>query len=147
MKYSQLIDTLQNLTMTKVNLKEIADIIGKPVRTLYTRGQRDSNFSLNEIKLIENHYNIKLLNAKTTTAKYTFERYFNPNIIQTGIGQRLIFLQEKNHLSNRQMSGILDISEDEFQSIIKDKITLNLELINNLKQNFKISVDWLLYGE
>lgn len=60
MRYSVLIERLQNLTNDKANIKEIADVIGVPVRTLYTRGQRNSNFTLEEILQIESYYNVSL---------------------------------------------------------------------------------------
>lgn len=58
MKYSLLFDTLQNLINIKPQATQIADIIGIPVRTLYTRGQRDSAFTFEELRKIENAYGI-----------------------------------------------------------------------------------------
>ena len=58
MKYSVLFDTLQNLINIKPQATQIADIIGIPVRTLYTRGQRDSAFTFEELRKIENAYGI-----------------------------------------------------------------------------------------
>lgn len=68
MRYNVLIERLQNLTKDKANIKEIADIIGVPARTLYTRGQRNSNFALEEIIQIENYYNISLRQNDTSFA-------------------------------------------------------------------------------
>lgn len=68
MRYNVLIERLQNLTKDKANIKEIADIIGVPARTLYTRGQRNSNFTLEEIIQIENYYNISLRQNDTSFA-------------------------------------------------------------------------------
>lgn len=58
MKYSVLFDTLQNLIKIKPQATQIADIIGIPVRTLYTRGQRDSAFTFEELRKIEDAYGI-----------------------------------------------------------------------------------------
>lgn len=58
MKYSRLFDTLQNLINIKPQATQIADIIGVPVRTLYTRGQRDSAFTYEELRKIETAYGI-----------------------------------------------------------------------------------------
>lgn len=58
MKYSVLFDTLQNLIKIKPQATEIANIINVPVRTLYTRGQRDSAFTFEELRKIENAYGI-----------------------------------------------------------------------------------------
>lgn len=149
MKYSQLIDTLQNVTKSKVNLKEIADIIGIPVRTLYTRSQRNSNFTIGEIKKIETFYDIQLFNTDKTENKNTLERCYNPDIINKikDFGKRIFDIQTQNNLSNYQMAGILDVSTEEFNNIINCYTVPNFNIINNLKQNFRVSVDWLLYGE
>lgn len=58
MQYDNVIDRLQNLTNSKINITDIAEIIGKPARTLYTRGQRDTEFKQSEIKQIENLHRI-----------------------------------------------------------------------------------------
>lgn len=60
MQYNELFRTLQNLTGSKPSVTEIAEIIGVPARTLYTRGQRNSAFSLSEIQKIEDHLGCKL---------------------------------------------------------------------------------------
>ena len=65
MKYSVLLERLHNLTNGKVNITDIANIIDKPVRTLYTRGQRDTEFKPYEIKQIEQFYNVDLSKSDT----------------------------------------------------------------------------------
>lgn len=60
MKYNELFMALQNLIGFKPSVINIAEIIDVPVRTLYTRSQRDSNFSDKEIALIEAHYGIEI---------------------------------------------------------------------------------------
>ena len=66
MRYSVLIDNLQNLTNSKVDISEIAKIIGKPARTLYTRGQRDTEFKQSEINQIEEFYKVNLSKSDTS---------------------------------------------------------------------------------
>lgn len=67
MRYSVLIDNLQNLTNSKVDISEIAKVIGKPARTLYTRGQRDTEFKQSEINQIEAFYKVDLSKTDTTS--------------------------------------------------------------------------------
>lgn len=66
MRYSVLIDSLQNLTNSKVDISEIAKVIGKPARTLYTRGQRDTEFKQSEINQIEEFYKVNLSKSDTS---------------------------------------------------------------------------------
>lgn len=66
MRYSVLIGNLQNLTNSKVDISEIAKVIGKPARTLYTRGQRDTEFKQSEINQIEEFYKVNLSKSDTS---------------------------------------------------------------------------------
>ena len=65
MKYNDVIDHLQNLTMSKVNTSELAQILDMPVRTLYTRSYRNSEVTPLELKKIEDYYNINLFKSDT----------------------------------------------------------------------------------
>lgn len=69
MKYNDVIDHLQNLTMSKINTTEIADVLDIPVRTLYTRSYRNSEVSPIEMKKLEDFYNVNLFKADTSNSK------------------------------------------------------------------------------
>lgn len=75
MRYSVLIDNLQNLTNSKVDISEIAKVIGKPARTLYTRGQRDTEFKQSEINQIEEFYKVNLSKSDTSNNSITLDYY------------------------------------------------------------------------
>ena len=81
MKYNDVIDRLQNLTLSKINTTDIATILNVPVRTLYTRSYRNSEFSQGELKKIENFYNVNINsdNINTTAENTTIDYY--PNIL------------------------------------------------------------------
>ena len=64
-----------------------------------------------------------------------------------GIGNRLLELKHKNNMSDLKLAALLDISESELTSIITGKTPPDWRVIKNLKQNFQISIDWLLFGE
>lgn len=79
MKYSVVLDRLQNLTKSKINITDIAEVIGKPARTLYTRGQRDTEFKQSEIKQIEDFYNVDLSKIDTNE-EGTFTLDYFPDV-------------------------------------------------------------------
>ena len=60
MKYSVLLDRLQNLTKRKISQSELCNILGLKQSAMGNRQSRDSNFSDLEIKTIEHHYNVIL---------------------------------------------------------------------------------------
>jgi phage repressor protein C with HTH and peptisase S24 domain len=59
MKYSELLDRLQNLINYKPKQRELAEILNVKVSIIGNRAVRDSKFSLDEIFLIEQAYGIK----------------------------------------------------------------------------------------
>jgi phage repressor protein C with HTH and peptisase S24 domain len=59
-KYSVLLDRLQNLTKRKISQSELCNILGLKQSAMGNRQSRDSNFSDLEIKTIEHHYNVIL---------------------------------------------------------------------------------------
>lgn len=65
MKYNDVIERLQNLTLSKINTTEIAEILDVPVRTLYTRAYRNSEVTQGELKRLEDFYNINLFKSDT----------------------------------------------------------------------------------
>jgi phage repressor protein C with HTH and peptisase S24 domain len=76
LRYSVLIDNLQNLTNSKVDISEIAKVIGKPARTLYTRGQRDTEFKQSEINQIEEFYKVNLSKSDTSNNNSVILDYY-----------------------------------------------------------------------
>lgn len=62
MKYSELLPALQNLIGRRPSAKEISDILNfSSEKVYYTRAQRDSSFTFEEIDRIQEHYAINLL--------------------------------------------------------------------------------------
>ena len=80
MKYSELLDRLQNLIGYKPTAKEISDILNfSSERVYYTRAQRDSSFSFEEIDKIQKRYGIDLI-ATTCSNSITIDYiHINPS--------------------------------------------------------------------
>lgn len=62
-------------------------------------------------------------------------------------GQRLYLIQEKYNFLDREMAKLLQISEKDYIKLVMGKIKPDLDILNRIKQNFKISIDYLLYGD
>lgn len=80
MKYNDVIDRLQNLTMSKINTTELAEIVGVPVRTLYTRSYRNSEISPVEVKKIEEFYNVSLSDMNISNKTNTISLDYFPDV-------------------------------------------------------------------
>ena len=148
MFYNDLLTKL--IYTTKKNNITNADI-GKAInldrQAMSGRASRNSKFKDNEIKQIERYFNVDL--SQAYIFENTLERVFNKTIQNKNIvfSERLNKLKIKNNLSDFQMAGLLNISEQDYNKLMNNDITPDLKLIDNIKQNFKISVDWLLYSE
>ena len=71
----------------------------------------------------------------------------NVNEKLSGFGKRLSNLQAKHNFLDREMAVLLNITERAYISLVTGNKMPDLSILNRLKQNFKVSVDYLLYGE
>ena len=78
----------------------------------------------------------------------TGERYFSTRIRSnlSDFGKRLSDLQAKHNLLDKEMAKILGISEKHYIAVVTGSKLPDIELLTNLKQNFKVSIDNLLFG-
>ena len=78
----------------------------------------------------------------------TGERYFNVGIKNnlSDFGKRLSVLQAKHNLLDKEIAKILGVSEKQYIAIVTGTKLPDLDFLTNIKQNFKISIDNLLFG-
>lgn len=157
MKYNTLFETLQNLIGFKPAVTDIATIINVPTRTLYTRSQRNSSFTFNEIALIEAHYGIEITsNSDCIEIEYI---HINPScgkgtvvldeadVTPVKIGKEVI----KNlwNVSSPDSLKLFKASGDSMEDIIEDG---NLLLVDTSRTDFNnggifvitINNDWFV---
>lgn len=72
MRYSKLIDTLQKLINRKPSQAELGKIIGLAQTAISGRANRDSEFSEDEIKLIEQAYNVLIVTDSNDKIKIDY---------------------------------------------------------------------------
>lgn len=72
MRYSKLIDTLQKLINRKPSQAELGKIIGLAQTAISGRANRDSEFSDDEIKLIEQAYNVLIVTDSNDKIKIDY---------------------------------------------------------------------------
>lgn len=113
MKCGKLFDTLQNLIHFKPKVSDIAQIIGVSDKTLYARAKRDSGFSDEEIRKIEEFYCIDL-SGNTNDDCVELEHIH----IKPSCGKGTIVLDDAEitpvKLGKAIISNILKISKPEF---------------------------------
>lgn len=77
MRYSVLLDTLQNLINFKPTQEQLGKILGLPQNTISGRKSRDSEFKTEEIEKIEKHYAVKILSGGSAN---DIELDYYPNV-------------------------------------------------------------------
>ena len=136
---------LQNITNAKIKQTDIAKALNVGRANVSLRMKNNSKVTYEEIKKIEDYFNVSIYNPPLNS----LERYCNLSmtINNKDCGNRFFEIQTKNNLSNRQFAGFLDISENDLSDIISGNMLPNWNTIVNLKQNFIVSLDWLIFGE
>ena len=148
MLYSELYGKLIILTQrSDITHVEIGKCINLAKGAITARAKRNTSMKQSEIALIEKHFNVNL--SGMIIFEYTFEAR-NDNSIKNEVqnfGYRLQALQDKTNLSDCDFSKIINFEEDEYLEFKSGDRKPNLKLLNEIKQHFDVSIDWLLYGK
>ena len=148
MRYNELFIKLTYLTkINNIKQTEIGVPINKNKAAMNKRAKFNTDFENEEIELIEKHFNVSL--SDIIVSENSKSRQYDENIKSKheAIGKRILEIIEKNNLSASQMAGIICITEQQLSDLTAGKYLPDLVILDNLKQNFKISIDWLLYGQ
>ena len=136
---------LQVIIQKKISLAKLGEILGISRAAVSKRAQLRSDIGVSELIKIENYYGISLYKSCLKNGDRQNDISIFDKFLQ--FGNRLTLLQEKHNFLNSEMAKLLEISESDYISLILGKIKPDINIINNIKRNFKISIDWLLYGE
>lgn len=127
--------------------KEIGDAINVERRAMSGRASRNSKFKAEEIALIEKAFNI---NLSTVSILDNSRERQNDTLIEEkfkDFGRRLVQLQNKHNFLEREMGTLLQISEKDYIKLIKGTKEPTIAILNRIRQNFKVSIDYLMYGD
>ena len=143
-------ELLDELTKRNISLsgRAISKIWGMKETSFSQKKKDNTQIKQKNIVQLEEALGIKLVKDNDSNpTENTLERYFDINIkiIKENCGKKIENIQKKNNLSNRQMSGLLDITEEEYIALLRGKSNINIQTLVNLKQNFKVSIDWFLF--
>ena len=144
-------ELLEELTKRNIALsgRAISKIWGMDETSFSKKKKAGTQIKQKNVIQLEAALGIKLFQNKNDENTNTLERQFDKNIEtkRKNCGIRILEIKNKNNLSDIQMAGILNVSVNDLMKIITGEIQPNIEMLDNIKQNFKVSIDWLLYGE
>lgn len=154
MNILELQQDLQNFTGEKISQTDLGIAMGNLKRqTVNTRIKNNSEVTVTELINAQAYYDAKLYvrtdNEDIQITENSGERQNDIQVDQKSsqFGKRLSELQAKHNFLDREMSILLKISENDYIKLITGKIKPDLDILNRLKQNFKVSIDYLLYGD
>ena len=114
MKYSELLPTLQNLIGYKPTAKEVSDVLNfSSEKVYYTRAQRNSSFSLEEIETLERHYGIDLIGANNNS----IDLNYYPDVFAS-CGNGIMVFDDTSEKISVNKNTIPDFSENATYSVI-----------------------------
>lgn len=145
MNFTELQNDLQILTKQKISLAKIGEVLSLTRSNISKRAQNKSEVSVSELQKIEKFYGVSIYK----TSAYSGERQNDTQVEQKSsqFGKRLSELQAKHNFLDREMAKLLDITERTYISIVVGKKQPDIGVLNRIKQNFKVSIDYLLYGD
>lgn len=81
--------------------------------------------------------------------KNSFERQNDLTVFEkvSDFGKRLSAIQAKYNFLDKEMSKLLGIPEKSYISLVVGDKLPSLDVLNQIKRNFKVSIDYLLYGD
>lgn len=154
MNILELQENLQNLTGKKISQTELGFAMGNLKRqTVNTRIKNNSEVTVSELLNAQNYLQANIFirsdDKNIQVSDNSGERQNDTAVDEKSsqFGKRLSELQAKHNFLDREMATLLKISEEAYLKLVVGKIQPDLNVLNRLKQNFKVSVDYLLYGD
>lgn len=154
MNILELQQDLQNFTGEKISQTDLGIAMGNLKRqTVNTRIKNNSEVTVTELINAQAYYDAKLYvrtdNEDIQITENSGERQNDTQVEQKSsqFGKRLSELQAKHNFLDREMAKLLDINERTYISIVVGKKQPDIAVLNRIKQNFKVSIDYLLYGD
>lgn len=154
MNILELQQDLQNFTGEKISQTDLGIAMGNLKRqTVNTRIKNNSEVTVTELINAQAYYDAKLYvrtdNEDIQITENSGERQNDTTIPQKAerFGHRLAELQDKHEYLDKDMARLLRISEEEYIDLKCGDVEPDYKTLIRLKQLFKISIDWLLFGD
>lgn len=148
MLYNDILTKLTYLTKrNNLSQKELGESIDVERRAMNGRADRNSKFKPEEIKKIESYFGVDL--SSVNILSNSLERQNDTIVAERyeGLGERLSQIQDKQEYLDKDMAKLLKIREEDYINLKKGNTEPDIQLLLKMKQYFKVSIDWLLFGE
>lgn len=125
---------------------EIGEIIGLERRAAAARAKRNGKVKPDEVEKIEKYYNVDLNSIVILDNSGSRQNDTSLEEKIKSFGKRVSELQAQHNFLDREMATLLKISEKDYLKLVTGKNLPNLDILMNIKRNFNVSIDYLLWG-
>lgn len=155
MNYIEFQESLQNLKRDKkIRQADIARALNTSTSNLSQKfSNPKSEVTISDMEKVQDFLDIKLYarmdNHENKVISNSLDRQNDTSIPQKAerFGYRLAEIQDKHEYLDKDMAKLLRISEEEYIDLKLGDSEPDLNTLSRLKQCFKVSIDWLLFGD
>ena len=125
---------------------EIGKVIDVERQAMSGRADRNSKFKPDEVEKIQKYYDVDLNSIVILDNSGSRQNDTTLEDKIQNFGKRVSELQAQHNFLDREMATLLKISEKDYLKLVTGKNLPNLDILMNIKRNFNVSIDYLLWG-
>ena len=144
MNFIELQALLENKLCKRISLASIADVLGCGRANISKKAKTGSLVAVSELQKVEAEFGVSLYKSGAYDGSRQNDTSLEDKI--QNFGKRLSELQAQHNFLDREMATLLKISEKDYLKLVTGKNLPNLDILMNIKRNFNVSIDYLLWG-
>ncbi len=144
MNFQELQNLLENKAQKRVSGSLLADVLGSSRQNINQKINNGSPVTVSELQKVEAEFGVSLYKSGAYDGSRQNDTTLEEKI--KSFGKRVSELQAQHNFLDREMATLLKISEKDYLKLVTGKNLPNLDVLMNIKRNFNVSIDYLLWG-
>lgn len=144
MNFQELQNLLENKAQKRVSGSLLADVLGSSRQNINQKINNGSPVTVSELQKVEAEFCVSLYKSGAYDGSRQNDTTLEKKI--KSFGKRVSELQAQHNFLDREMATLLKISEKDYLKLVTGKNLPNLDILMNIKRNFNVSIDYLLWG-
>ena len=144
MDFNELLELLEKRTGKRVTGSKLAEIFETTRQNIHKKINNGSEVTVSELQKVEEEFKVSLYKSGVYDGSRQNDTSLGEKIKE--FGKRVAELQAQHNFLDREMATLLKISEKDYLKIVVGKVLPTIEVLSNIKRNFNVSIDYLLWG-
>lgn len=144
MNFNELIEVTEKTAHIKVTGSKLADIFETSRQNIHKKINNGSPVTVSELQKVEAEFGVSLYKSGAYDGSRQNDTSLEEKI--KNFGKRVSELQAQHNFLDREMATLLKISERDYLKLVTAKNLPSLDILMNIKRNFNVSIDYLLWG-